>query len=51
MPELDIRLDDRGELSFDQSFRQVNVKKRIYSMSSSQFDFKCWILDTASVSY
>ena len=41
MPELDIKLVDRGELNFDQSFLQLNVKKKIYKKSSSRFDFKC----------
>ena len=41
MPELDIRLVDGGELNFDQSFLQFNVKKKIYAKSSSRFDFKC----------
>ena len=46
MPELEIGLVDGGELSFDPSFLQFNVKKKIYS----RFDFKCSILDTASLS-
>ena len=50
MPELDIRLVDAGELNFDQSFLQFNVKKEIYTKSPSRFDFKYWILDTASLS-
>ena len=40
MPELDIGLVDGGELNFDQSFLQFNVKK-IYATSSSRFYFKC----------
>ena len=47
MPELDIELVDWAKLNFDQEF---NVKKKLYAKSSSQFDFKCWILDTASLS-
>ena len=50
MPELDIGLVDGGELNFDQSFLQFNVKKKLYAKSSSRFGFKCWILDTASLS-
>ena len=30
MPELDIGVVDGGELNFDQSFLQFNVKKKIY---------------------
>ena len=41
MPELNIGLVDGGELNFDQSFLQFNVKKKIYAKSSSRFDFKC----------
>ena len=40
MPELNIGLVDGGELNFDQSFLQFNVKKKIYTKSSSRFDFK-----------
>ena len=40
MPELNIGLVDGGELNFDQSFLQFNVKKTIYAKSSSRFDFK-----------
>ena len=50
MPEIDIGLNDRGELNFDQSFLQLNVKKKIYTKSSSRFDFKSWILEAASLS-
>ena len=51
MPELDIGLIDGGdELSFDQSFLQFNVKKKLYARSSSRFDSKCGILDTAGLS-
>ena len=49
MPELEIGLVDGGELNFDQAFLQFNVKKKIYA-KSSQFDFKCWMLDTVSLS-
>ena len=38
---LDIGLVDGGELNFDQSFLQFDVKKKIYAKSSSRFDFKC----------
>ena len=38
------------ELNFGQSFLKVNVKKKIYSKHSSRFDFKYWILNTASLS-
>ena len=31
MPELDIGLVNGGELNFDQSFPQFNVKKKIYA--------------------
>ena len=41
MPELDIGLVDGGELNFDQSFLQFNVRKKIYAKSSSRFDCKC----------
>ena len=41
MPELYIGLVHGGKLSFDQSFLQFNVKKKINAKSSSQFDFKC----------
>ena len=50
MPELDIGLVDWAKLNFDQSFQEFNVKKKYYAKSSSRFDFKCWILDTASLS-
>ena len=49
MPELEMELVDRGKLNFGQSLLQFNVKKKIYANSSSQFDFKCLILDTASL--
>ena len=41
MPELEIGLVDRGGLKFDQSFLQLNGKKKIRAKCSSQFDFKC----------
>ena len=41
MPELEIELVDGGELNFNQSFLQVNVKKKIQVKSYSRFDFKC----------
>ena len=50
MPELGIGLVDRGELNFNQSFLQFNVNKKIQANSSFQFDFKCRIVDTASLS-
>ena len=31
MPELEIGLVNGGELNFDQSFLQFNVKKKVYS--------------------
>ena len=37
MLELELGLVDGGELNFDQSFLQFNVKKKIYAKSS--FDF------------
>ena len=48
MAELQIWL--AGELNFDQSFLQFHVNKNVYATSFSWFDFKCWILDTASLS-
>ena len=39
MPEREIRLVDGSTLNFDKLFLQPNVKKKIYSKSSSQFDF------------
>ena len=50
MPELLIGLIDGGKLNFDRSFLQLNVKKKIHAKSSSRFNFKCLILDTASLS-
>ena len=57
MPELEVELVDGDELKFDQSFLQFNVKKRnVYEAfkknilkEHSRFDWKCWILDTASL--
>ena len=48
MPEPEIGFADGGKLKFNQSFLQFNVKKKIQAESSSQFDFKYWILDNAS---
>ena len=48
MPELDISLVDGGELKFNQYFLQFNVKK-IQMKSSCQYDFRCWILETATL--
>ena len=50
MPELEIGLVDGCELNFNQCFLKFNVKKKIEAASHSQFDFKCWILDTGSLS-
>ena len=41
---------DCGELNFDKSFLQFNLKKKIYVNISSWADFKCWILGAASLS-
>ena len=41
MPELEIGLVDGGELNFNQSFLQFDVKERIQVKSSFRFDFKC----------
>ena len=49
MPELEIGLADVSKLNFDQSFLQFNAKKKINANSSSRFEFKCWILNTASL--
>ena len=40
LDELDIGLVDGAKFSFDQSFLQFNVNKKLYAKSSSQFDFK-----------
>ena len=54
MPELEIGHVDGGEFNFNQSFLQFNLKKKIYAKNSlkehSRFDWKCWLLDTASLS-
>ena len=50
MPELEIGLADRGELTFNQSFLQFNVKKKTQAKSSSGFDFKMLNTSTASLS-
>ena len=50
MPELDIGLVDGGELNLNQSFLKFNLKKKMQLKSYSWFDFKYWILDTASLS-
>ena len=50
MPELEIGLVDGCELNFNQCFLKFNVKKKIEVESYSRFDFKCWILDTGSLS-
>ena len=50
MPELDIGLVDGGELNLNQSFLKFNLKKKMRVKSYSWFDFKYWILDTASLS-
>ena len=40
-----------GKLNFNQSFLQFNLKKKSQELkSSSWFDFKCWILETATQS-
>ena len=48
MPKLKIGLVDVSALNFDQSFLQFNAKKKINAKKSSQFEFKCGILKTAS---
>ena len=35
MPELEMRTVDGGEMNFDKSFLQFNVKKNVCSKSSS----------------
>ena len=50
MQELEIGLVDRGEFSFNQSFLQFNVKKKIQAKSYFRFDNNCWKLDTANSS-
>ena len=39
MPKLEIGLVDGGKLNSDQSFLQFIVKKKMYSKSSSRFEF------------
>ena len=46
--ELKIGLADVSALNFDQSFLQFNPKKKI-NAKKSRFEFKCWILKTASL--
>ena len=41
MQELEIGLVDRGEFSFNQSFLQFNVKKKIQAKSYFRFDNNC----------
>ena len=48
MPELEIGLADVRELNFDQSFLQLNAKKKVSAEKSSRFEFKCSILKSAS---
>ena len=50
MLELDIGLVDGGKLHFDISGSLMQKNIYIYAKSSSQFDFKWWILDTAGLS-
>ena len=40
---------DVSALNFDQSFLQFNAKEKINTKKSSQFEFKCGILKTASL--
>ena len=49
MPGLKIELADVSALNFDQSFLQLNAKKKINAKKSSRFEFWCWILKTASL--
>ena len=49
MSEFEIGLVDGGELNFDQSFLQFNAKKKNYVKNSSRFEFKCWIINPASL--
>ena len=49
MPESEVGLVDGGELNFNQFFVQFNVRKKIQA-TSSRFDFRCWILNTANLS-
>ena len=41
MTELEKGLVDGGELNFNQSFLQFNVKTKIHAKNYFQFDFKC----------
>ena len=50
MPELEIGLVDGCELNFNQSFLKFNITNKIQAKSYSRFDYKCWMLDTASLS-
>ena len=50
MPELKIRLVNGGKLNFNPSFLKFNLKKKLQAKSYSQYEFKCWILDAASLS-
>ena len=45
--EFEIALTDGGGLNFGKSFLDFNVKR--ISKSYSQFDWKYWIQDTASL--
>ena len=49
MTGLKIGLADVSALNFDQSFLQLNAKKKINAKKSSRFEFWCWILKTASL--
>ena len=49
MPELKIRLANVSALYFDQSFLQFNAKKKINAKKSSRFEFKCCIIEIASL--
>ena len=49
MPELEVGLVDGGELNFNQFFLQFRVKKKVKVKSSTRFDFKSRIRDTASL--
>ena len=41
MPKLEIGLVAGAKLNFDQYCLEFNARKKIYSKSSSRFDFKC----------
>ena len=49
MPEREIWLAEESKLNFDQSFLQLNTKKKINGRSCSRFEFKYWILNTANL--